>query len=105
MKNLGFSETEVKIYMFLIAVGPKEALKIAEALELHMVATYKTLKKLQNKGLVMPSKHATIFCAEPFEKVLDFLNKDISKQKQSLEDEKEKLLSIWRSITKKNNSI
>jgi sugar-specific transcriptional regulator TrmB len=100
MKNLGFSET--KIYMLLLTDGPQETTKIAEALSLYKVTIYKSLKKLQNKGLVTPSKHPTLFCAEPFEKVLDFLNQDITKQKQSLEDKKEKLLSTWRSITKKN---
>lgn len=98
MKELGFTKTETRIYLLLLAGGPKEATRIAEVLRLHMVTTYKTLKKLQNKGLVVPSKYPTLFCAEPFEKVLDFLNKDITKQKISLEDEKEELLSIWLKI-------
>ena len=101
--NLGFSETDAKVYVHLLSKGPQEARKIADTLTMYRVTLYKTLKNLKNKGIVNSSKGPTLFSAEPFEKALDLLIKDRMKQQHSLEENREKLLSTWQSIIKKDS--
>ena len=100
--SLGFSETDAKVYVHLVTDGPQEARKIAETLRIYQVTIYKTLKNLQTKRLVNASKRSTLFSAEPFEKALDSLIKDRMKQQHILQENRERLLSTWNSIIKKD---
>jgi sugar-specific transcriptional regulator TrmB len=102
--NLGFTKTDAQIYVYLTTEGPQKASNIAEALNMHRQQLYRSLKKLQNKGIVNASlKYPVQFSAVLFEKILDLLIKAKMEQQQVLQESKEELLSTWRSITKKDS--
>jgi sugar-specific transcriptional regulator TrmB len=102
--NLGFTETDAQIYVFLTTEGPRKARDIAEAVNLYSQQLYRILKKLQNKGMVIASlEYPTLFSAVLFEKVLDLIVKAKKEQHKALQESKKELLSTWRSITEKDD--
>lgn len=101
--NLGFTETDAQVYVFLATEGPQEASDIAEALQIYKRQLYRRLKSLQSKGIINASpEYPARFSAVLFEKVLDLLIKAKMEQQQALQESKEELLSTWRSITRKD---
>jgi sugar-specific transcriptional regulator TrmB len=102
--NLGFTETDAQVYVFLTTEGPQKARDIAEALRIYKWQLYRVLKNLQSKGIINASaEYPARFSAVLFEKVLDFLIKAKMEQQQVLQESKEELLATWRSITKKDS--
>jgi sugar-specific transcriptional regulator TrmB len=102
--DLGFTETDAQIYVFLTTEGPRKARDIAEAVNLYSQQLYRILKKLQNKGMVIASlEYPTLFSAVLFEKVLDLIVKAKKEQHKALQESKKELLSTWRSITEKDD--
>jgi sugar-specific transcriptional regulator TrmB len=100
--NLGFTETDAQVYVFLTTEGPQQAKDIADALEIYKQRLYRVLKSLQRKGIVNASpEYPTRYSAVLFEKVIDLLIKAKKEQEKALQESKEELLSTWRSITKK----
>ena len=53
--DLGFTEKESRVYLLLTDVGPKKAKDIANSLNLDISQLYRTLKSLENTGLVNAS--------------------------------------------------
>jgi len=101
--KLGFTETDAQVYAFLAAEGPQKAKDLVAVLKLHRQQLYRSLKKLQNKGIVTASlNYPTCFSAVLFEEVLDILIETKMEQQQALQESKESLLSTWESITKKD---
>jgi len=101
--DLGFSEKDSRVYIFIAAEGPKRAKDIAEALNLHISQLYSILKRLQNSGAVNPSsEYPAHFSAVIFEKVLELLVETKREQHKALLASKEELLSTWRSIIEKD---
>jgi sugar-specific transcriptional regulator TrmB len=100
--NLGFTETDAQVYVYLATEGPQKASDIAEELQIYKLHLYRILKNLQSKGIINASReYPARFSAVLFEKVLDLLIETKMEQKQSLEENKKELLATWRSITKK----
>ncbi|PVX25682.1 MAG: hypothetical protein CW716_07520 [Candidatus Bathyarchaeum sp.] len=101
--KLGFTETDTQVYSFLATEGPHNAGEMAEVLNLHRQKLYRSLKKLQNKGIVNASfDYPVKFSAVVFDRVLDLLITVKMEQQQALQESKQELLSTWRSITKKD---
>ncbi len=103
--KLGFTETEAHIYLCLTKEGPKKGRDISQALKLYSPQLYRTLKKLQSKGIVNASpEYPTRFSAVPFDKVLDlFIRANMGEAKHLIQN-KEKLLSNWRTIIRKDSA-
>ena len=103
--NLGFPETDANIYLHLIEEGPRKSSEIAKALNLHRHRTYRTLKKMQSKGVIKTSnEYPANFSAVPFDKVLDlFIKANIEEAKHVIQN-KEDLLSSWRTIITKDST-
>lgn len=102
--NLGFTETDAQVYVFLATEGPQKASEIAEALKIYKQHLYRILKNLQSKGVINASaEYPPRFSAVLFEKALDLLIKAKTEQQKALQESKEELLSTWRSITKKDS--
>ena len=100
--NLGFTETEAAVYVYLTKEGPRKAGIIGKALNLHKQRLYRSLRKMQNKGVIETSEHPAIFLAMPFEKVLDLVIKANIEEAKRMMQNKEDLLSSWRSMTEKD---
>ena len=104
LMNLGFSEKDSQVYIFLAAEGPKKARDIAEALNLYSSQLYRILKRLQISGLVNASSdYPARFSAVIVEKVLKLLVEAKREQHKALKASKKELLSTWRSITGKED--
>ena len=103
--NLGFTETDANIYIHLIEEGPRKSSEIAKALKLHKRRIYRTLKKLQSKGMIGTSHECPAnFSAVPFDKVLDlFIKANVEEAKRFIQN-KEDLISSWRTIIRKDST-
>ena len=103
--SLGFTETDAQVNVHLVKEGPKKLREIADSLKISERNLVRTLKKLQNIGIVKASStHPTRFSAIPFDEVFDLLIKDKIKQQQILEDSREEILSTWRKILKNSKN-
>jgi sugar-specific transcriptional regulator TrmB len=77
---------------------PQKARDIAEALETYKRQLYRSLKSLQRKGMVNVSQeHPARFSAVSFDKVLDQFSRANREEAERIEENKEKILSIWRT--------
>ncbi len=99
MNELGLSENEVKVYLYLSRNGTQKAIEISKDLKIHKVEVYRFLKNLENKGLVESTlERPTRFAAAPFEDVLDDLISKRKKTTTALEEQKEKILKQWKTM-------
>jgi sugar-specific transcriptional regulator TrmB len=101
--NLGFTEIDANVYIHLTKEGPKKISEIANALEMYRKRLHHVLKKLQSKGVIRSSQECPdTFLAVSFDKVLDIYIKANIEEAKTLMQNKEDLLSSWRSITEKD---
>ena len=101
--NLGFTEKDLQVYLFLANEGPRKAKEIAKALNMCSAQLYGILKKLQNNDLVIASSsRSALFSAVIFEKALELLVEVKREQHEALLASKEGLLSTWRSLTERD---
>ncbi len=100
--NLGLSETDAEVYVFLAVDGPHRGKSIAEALNLYKQQLYRSLKNLQSKGMVTATpEHPAHFSAVPFEKIIEHIIEAKAEQAKALQKSREELLASWRSMIKK----
>lgn len=102
--DLGFTETEVSVYVYLTKKGPQKAGIIGKALNLYKQRLYRSLRKMQNKGVIEASGYPARFSAVSFEKVVDLLIKANIEQAKYVMQNKEELLSSWGSIIRKDST-
>jgi sugar-specific transcriptional regulator TrmB len=101
--DLGLTETEVSVYVFLTKKGPQKAGIIGNALNLYKQRLYRSLRKMQRKGVIEASGYPACFSAMPFEKVLDLVIKSNIEEAECMKQNKGELLSTWQSITHNNS--
>jgi sugar-specific transcriptional regulator TrmB len=102
--DLGLSETDAQVYVFLASNGPRKAKDITEKLRLHKEQLYRSLKNLRGKDVVKASiDHPAVFSAIPFEKVLDMLAEIKNAQAKALQESRDELRSSWRNMMKKKS--
>jgi HTH-type transcriptional regulator, sugar sensing transcriptional regulator len=101
LARYGFSVNEVKTYLYLAGVTEKGATEISEAVSLHRTETYRVLRDLEKRGLILsvlgkPIKFAAV---PPYRAVHQLLETQKIKIKL-LEEEKADFLALWSSIPK-----
>ena len=102
---MGLSRTDAEVYVHLATKGPETARKISENLSINMRQIYRSLKNLQNKGIVMGnSEFPSEFSALAFEKAVDILLEMKHNQAKSLEESKAVLISDFLSKREKVSS-
>ena len=95
--DLGLSEREVQVYFYIATKGPTFARNIISNLPIKKRMTYRTLKNLQTKGIVIVSKNnPTEYFALPFGEVLSMLIEQRNKQAKLIKEKKEELLDNWK---------
>lgn len=105
LTRLGLSETDAGVYLFLAKDGPKQGRSITKELGLYKQQLYRSLKRLQSKGLVTATlEHPAHFSAMSLEKVLDILIEARKEQALDLEASRKDLLSTWRSMVEKKST-
>jgi len=101
LKNLGLSQTDAEVYIFLANRGPQNTENLAGALKLHEETLFHSLESLRVKGVVnSTNRHAALFYALPFDKALELLVKEHSKQAQVIEANKDEILCKWKKMAK-----
>lgn len=98
-RRLGLSKNEVKVFIYLARTGEHKASEVSEALSLHRTETYRILRDLEKKGLVLSVFEKPLkFIAAPFEKALDVLIDAKKMRINLLEKKKEGLVNLWLSL-------
>jgi sugar-specific transcriptional regulator TrmB len=97
--NLGLSQREAEVYVFLAKAGPQKARNIADALKIQRQQLHQSLKSLRHRGIVNATVERSIeFSAIPFDRVLELLKQATLNEAQRIEQNKEEILSIWQSV-------
>ncbi len=101
LSRYGLSVNEVKTYLYLAGVSEKGATEISEAVSLHRTETYRVLRDLEKKGLILSVLGKPIkFAAVPPYTAVDQLLETQKIRIKLLEKEKEDFLALWSSIPK-----
>lgn len=85
LKQLGFSEKEIQVYLSLLNLGPSSVREIAQKAQVNRGTTYDILKSLMKRGLVSyyhQDKHQ-YFLAEDPDKIKNVLDDKINELTQS----------------------
>ena len=97
--GLGLSETDAEVYVYLATNGPQERQTLAEALKIQEQQLVLSLKNLRDKNIVNATvKRPAEFSAVPFGKALDLLVKAHLREARNIEQDKDEILSQWRSM-------
>jgi sugar-specific transcriptional regulator TrmB len=100
LKSLGLADFEAKVYIFLAKKGPIKAIDAVKGLKTSKQRLYTILKNLQSKGIVNSTlERPAKFSAVQFEKVLNSFLKERMEQTRRIQQNKDKILSDWHSIS------
>ncbi len=103
LTSLGFKSLDAEVYISLTTNGSQEVRDLAEALKTNRTQVYRSIKNLRAKGILQASNNRPAeFSALSFEKVLNALIKANMEEAKKLEMEKERILSRWQIMTKKD---
>ena len=98
LEGLGLKHLDAEVYVYLAQNCPRKVRDLAEALEKYKRQLYRSLRKLQRKGMVTSSQdHPALFSAVSFDKILDQFIKTNREEAQRIEEDKEQILVMWRS--------
>jgi sugar-specific transcriptional regulator TrmB len=98
LESLGLKQLDAEVYVYLAKNEPQKARDISEALETYKRQLYRSLTNLQRKGMVSASQERPArFSAVSFDKVLDLFIQANRGEAQRIEENKEQILSMWRS--------
>jgi sugar-specific transcriptional regulator TrmB len=104
LRDLGLSDLDAKVYIFLGKKGLQKGQDIARSLKVHKQQVYRSLKNLQEKGIVSATlDHPACYSAEPFQKVIDLFIRAKMEEAQHLRQSKDAILSDWQSIVISEN--
>ena len=99
--RLGLSKNEIRVYIYIARTGEHKASEISEALSLHRTETYRILRDLEKKGLILSVFEKPLkFIATQFEKALGTLIETKKMKINLLEKGKESLVDLWLSLPK-----
>jgi len=103
--DLGLTQQDAKVYVFLALNGSQEARAITSALKTYKRQVYRTLNRLKRQQIVtasadLPAKFAIV----PFDRVLEMMMKANVEEANRLEQEKEKMFCLWNKSIKQDTS-
>jgi sugar-specific transcriptional regulator TrmB len=103
LEDLGLSQTEAQIYVYLAAKGPRRTKDISDSLHFKPLQISASLRNLENKGIVKKTTcPVDQFAAVPFKRTLKMLIQEKTKEAQNIKENKEEILSIWSQILKED---
>jgi sugar-specific transcriptional regulator TrmB len=98
LESLGLKRLDAEVYVYLAQNNPQKAKDLAEGLETYKRRLYRSLESLRRQGMVSASEERpALFSAVSFDKVLDQFIKTNREEAQHIEENKEQILSMWRS--------
>ena len=100
LRNLGLPKREIDIYLFLSKYGMKDVKSVSTHLKIERVQTYRTIKSLEDKGIVEATLEAPIrYKAVPLETLLESHIKARKTEVDKLELEKQDVITRWKNLT------
>jgi sugar-specific transcriptional regulator TrmB len=94
--NIGLSESDARVYIYLALKGPKNLRAIISSLKINQQQILLSLKYLQKNDIISQEKeNHTRFVALPFEEALKLL---IKTQKEQTKILKENFLQKWKAM-------
>ena len=100
LQVLGLSKREIQVYMFLAKSGVQSTSFVAKRLKMERVQSYRTFKKLQEKGFIEATlERPTRFTIVPFENLLETFINSKKSEIANLNEQKEKLMITWRKLS------
>jgi sugar-specific transcriptional regulator TrmB len=102
--GFGFKPTDAQVYIFLAKKGPQRGKDLVNSLKITKQQLYPSLKNLKEIGIVNSThERPAVFSAVSIEEVLDALIKARMEEIQHMIQNKEELLSSWRSMAHNNS--
>ncbi len=102
LNDLGLSKRKADVYLFLSKKGVQKAQSIAAHLDIDRAQTYRLLRSLKEMGVLEETIEApTRYIAIPVEDLIKSYLKDKKNEIDSLEADKDKIVSYFNSLTKK----
>lgn len=88
LKNYGFVESEIKVYITLLQYGPLSGYEASKKSSVARSKVYGVLSNLESKGLILSSsgEKSTVYKAEKPQKVIDMLKKKVYEDCELLEE-------------------
>jgi sugar-specific transcriptional regulator TrmB len=103
LMDLGLSNTDAEVYIFLATKAPQNAKDIANALKMKNQQLYPCLRNLQNKGIInCTGERPKLFSAVPIEEALSSFISANLEEAQQMEENRKKILSFWQAMMKEN---
>jgi len=100
LQEFGLSRREAEAYIFLSKKGAQDVHSVSANLKMDRVQTYRTLKSLQEKGVVEATiESPTRFTSIPFEMLVQSLIKTRKSKLSNLETQKDNLIAYWKSLS------
>ena len=100
LEQFGLSRNETRVYVYLAKFGEQKAHKISKSLSIHRTETYKILKKLEEKSLVLHVLERPLkFSAVRIDKALENLIQARKQNMFRLEEEKRRIVNRWASLS------
>lgn len=101
LRNLGLSQVEVKLYLFLAKEGPQTTKSIANSIMLTEDNITIILKHLLEKNLIEKTKDRS-YSAKSFQEAIDLLVKFNFEESDFLESNKKAILIEWKALIEKS---
>ena len=99
LMDVGFAEDEAGIYLFLSSMGPTPARTVARRFNLNRMRAYRTLKALEERGLVQRIMGRPVgFVATPLQDVLVRQMDGLRERLSDLETNEVKILDDWSKL-------
>jgi len=96
--DIGLTQMDSQVYLLLTKKGPLKGKEIFKTLKINRQQLYRSLKNLQNKGIVNSTlERPARFSAISFENVLDMFIKSKADEAQRLQQHRNEILSLWQS--------
>jgi len=103
LAGFGLSQKETEVYIYLAREGPQKAETTAKSLSLNERSISLILENLLEKEIINKiSEKGDLFSALPFDKVIDLLVKLHLEETEILEQNRNKILSHWKSLVKRD---
>jgi sugar-specific transcriptional regulator TrmB len=101
LKDLGLTDTESEIYLFLSKHGASKGTEIAKAMGIDKSQIYHSLKRLSAKGLVETTLESPIrYTPVAFENILESAIKAKKEEAARIQNTKQELVDFWKNLDK-----
>jgi len=100
LQTLGLSKREIEVYILLVKSGAQSISFVSKRLKIDRVQTYRTLRRLKEKGLAEATlEKPTRFSVVPLDTLIESYIETKRNEVSNLEDQKDDLINSWKSLS------